>query len=447
LITAETNIGFLPVFSGAFFLTFTLGAGVSIYSLAGVRILLAREKNWKLISLLLFPLVLSLLMLAIDGSHPLFFLFFFCVPLITVYIAIKIYGSKKNKWTAESISLSFEHISGRQEKQSFKELLAGWVRETAKGPYLFIPLLLFLAVFWSFQNTTSFFSNFRDLFLLSNTPGNMVNNFYYSHGMALAEAIRPFEKKPYKTYSFVSEPGFELKENIQNEFRRHGLLHLENPCICDFAIKVDGDEIHAYHENRLLIKSNLGSFFSKSDNFFDKLNKLDKNKYLRLLIHCSILFALPLLFYELLQILINCFSFFLPFEKEKGAFFSLFISLTVITIFLASCYYPLNQEKQNRGIRKKKFNEIVKFKNSKEPGKRIILCKYLTSKDSPDATEVLLSLLADPHLNVSCQAAHALGKQGNPEVLLELKNIVTGSEEWYRQWYAYKAMKNLGWNQ
>ncbi|MBW1701613.1 MAG: HEAT repeat domain-containing protein [Deltaproteobacteria bacterium] len=64
-----------------------------------------------------------------------------------------------------------------------------------------------------------------------------------------------------------------------------------------------------------------------------------------------------------------------------------------------------------------------------------------------DARGDLLSFLDDPHPNVVCMAFYSLGRRGNMESAKKIMNRFETSDHWYEQWYAYKALRTLGWKQ
>jgi HEAT repeat protein len=44
-------------------------------------------------------------------------------------------------------------------------------------------------------------------------------------------------------------------------------------------------------------------------------------------------------------------------------------------------------------------------------------------------------------------ALYSLGKLGKKEDIPIVLDIIKISRNWYVQWYAYKALRNLGWQQ
>jgi hypothetical protein len=44
-------------------------------------------------------------------------------------------------------------------------------------------------------------------------------------------------------------------------------------------------------------------------------------------------------------------------------------------------------------------------------------------------------------------AFHGLGRRGDSRGVSEILTRIKTSDHWYNQWYAYKALRGLGWKQ
>jgi hypothetical protein len=78
---------------------------------------------------------------------------------------------------------------------------------------------------------------------------------------------------------------------------------------------------------------------------------------------------------------------------------------------------------------------------------RYWLAKSIYSSHSAQSREVLARLLNDPHFNVVCMAFYSMGKHGRWSDIPLILNRIKTSGNWYEQWYAYKALRKLGWQQ
>lgn len=63
----------------------------------------------------------------------------------------------------------------------------------------------------------------------------------------------------------------------------------------------------------------------------------------------------------------------------------------------------------------------------------------------PGVSDVLVDALSDPVINVRYAAAEALGHVGGPQAREALRAVLRGSEEWYVKERAYAALWKLGW--
>jgi HEAT repeat protein len=59
----------------------------------------------------------------------------------------------------------------------------------------------------------------------------------------------------------------------------------------------------------------------------------------------------------------------------------------------------------------------------------------------------LLNFLHDPHPNVLTMAFYALGQRKNKQAIGEIIEKIETSDNWYSQWYGYRALRSLGWKQ
>jgi len=51
------------------------------------------------------------------------------------------------------------------------------------------------------------------------------------------------------------------------------------------------------------------------------------------------------------------------------------------------------------------------------------------------------------HANVVSMAFYALGQRGDRQAIKEILTRIETSKHWYNQWYAYRALRRLGWKQ
>ncbi|GAG38656.1 unnamed protein product, partial [marine sediment metagenome] len=78
---------------------------------------------------------------------------------------------------------------------------------------------------------------------------------------------------------------------------------------------------------------------------------------------------------------------------------------------------------------------------------RYWLARVLGVSRRPETYQDLLNILDDPHPNVVSMAFYALGQRGDMRAIREIRERIETSDDWYNQWYAYKALRALGWKQ
>jgi HEAT repeat protein len=78
---------------------------------------------------------------------------------------------------------------------------------------------------------------------------------------------------------------------------------------------------------------------------------------------------------------------------------------------------------------------------------RYWLAKTLGASRNAETYDHLIFLLNDPHPNVVCMAFYSLGQRGDGSAVPQILDGIRTSDHWYEQWYAYRALRRLGWRQ
>ena len=160
---------FGPAFCGGLFFTFSIGAAISFFALTLAwvwdRLFFRRQY---LLYFYLSLWLLCLIALNFHGFKPLVTLYFLMIPPVVFVSAARSlsYLNKRNRHRNEII-----HI---------------------------IPVVV-LALFLYWQADGRMFSDFRDIFLLSNPVGSRINDFYYKYTLYPAEVFKSLDQKMLKT--------------------------------------------------------------------------------------------------------------------------------------------------------------------------------------------------------------------------------------------------------
>jgi HEAT repeat protein len=78
---------------------------------------------------------------------------------------------------------------------------------------------------------------------------------------------------------------------------------------------------------------------------------------------------------------------------------------------------------------------------------RYWLARALGVSRKSETYKDLLTFLDDPCPSVVSMAFYALGQRGDTRAIQQIMKRIEVSDHWYNQWYAYKALRNLGWRQ
>jgi HEAT repeat protein len=95
----------------------------------------------------------------------------------------------------------------------------------------------------------------------------------------------------------------------------------------------------------------------------------------------------------------------------------------------------------------KRFPAYPRLLTSPHIAERYWLVKTLANSRDPAAYKDLVAFLNDPQLNIRTMALYALGRMGNRQAIDQVLHILETSDDWYIHWYAYRALRSLGWKQ
>jgi len=102
---------------------------------------------------------------------------------------------------------------------------------------------------------------------------------------------------------------------------------------------------------------------------------------------------------------------------------------------------------QQKGIEVGNFQAYQGMLTSPHIPERYWLASALGVSRQTETYKDLLAFLDDPHPNVVCMAFYALGHRGDRRAVKEIVKRIETSDDWYNQWYAYRALRVLGWKQ
>ena len=99
------------------------------------------------------------------------------------------------------------------------------------------------------------------------------------------------------------------------------------------------------------------------------------------------------------------------------------------------------------GLEIRQFHTYPDIVKSDYIAERYWFVRTLANSHKQGTYRDLLGFLNDPHPNVASMALYSLGRRGKKEAIGRIMQIIETTDDWYLQWYAYKAMRALGWRQ
>jgi len=439
--TLDSLREFSPAVFGGLFFTFSTGAALSIYALGAVWTwdrLLSRNR-FSLIVLVL-PWIGCIIGINHLGVTPLVTSLFLVVPLTVITATLK--------WMPPRSSNSAR----------FKALT------------FFIPIAL-LAALWSLQLDDRMFLDIRDKILLSNPVGIKINDFYYQYTLYPAEVFKSLDQKIIRTCNINTIREKSLKEVLERKLRLQDYLKLDGRTPVDLKIVREDNLLIFQNKEKKILQTSIDDFLSRPETVLKRFSsKSDRHAFFRQFTFFSLLIGFPVaLYFFLYALLLRISSFFL---NTRGSCIITAIACLSIGAALWVPLYPgkgtpvdakgleiaLESERlQERvaalQIMLKKRMEIGnvraygKIMTSAHIAERYWFVRVLGASRKPESYRDLLTFLDDPHPNVASMAYYALENRKNKRAVTEIIKRIKTIDHWYVQWYAYKALRALGWKQ
>jgi hypothetical protein len=429
-----------PAFFGGLFFTFSIGAGISFFSIALAwiwnRIF---HRKALLLYLFLFLWLGCLTVFNFHGFKLFVTLYFLLISPVVFITAIKCmsYLDKQNRRSNEIIHM--------------------------------IPVIV-LALFLVWQIDSRMFTDFRDFYLLSNPVGSKINKFYYKYTLYPAEVFKSLNQKMLKTAMIESKANSAIR-SPKNIFLNYDYIPIKGSIDADLKVVSIGDNfIFKNRRNPVLQISSKAFYADPHKAIIDFEQKSDRWALFRQITLFSLLTGFPLAVYVIAHGAISIlFGFFFRFRTSALIASGLCFALCLLLLFTFQSNRSreiskedlaevLNSDNwQNRvaamkfidknGLEIKQFQAYPKLLESSYIAERYWFVRTLAHSRSPQSYRDLLSFLSDTHPNVVSMALYALGKRGNKETIGRIMQIIETSDNWYLQWYAYKALRALGWRQ
>jgi len=429
-----------PAFFGGLFFTFSIGAAISLLSLALAWIwdrIFYRKTFLLYLFLLLWAACLTVL--NFHGFKLLVTLYFLLIPPVAFITALK----------------SMPNLD-RQSRRSIEIIHM-------------IPVIV-LALVLAWQIDSRMFTDFRDIYLLSNPIGSKINKFYYKYTLYPAEIFKSLSQKMLKTGIIDNKKSDDIR-SPENIFLSYDYIPIKSNIDADIKVVSIGDNfIFKYHDIPVLEIPSKTFFADPHSAIMDYEQKSDRWALFRQITLFSLLTGFPLAVYIIVHGVISILFGFI-FQLRTATRISSALCFALCLLLLFSFQFnrsrdiseenladALNSDRwQNRvaalkfidkkDLEIKQFQVYPELVKSPYIAERYWFVRTLANSHNPVTYKDLLSFLNDPHPNVVSMALYALGKRGNKETVDRIRQIIETSDDWYQQWYAYKALRALGWRQ
>ena len=433
--------GFKPAFFGGLFFTLSAGAGISLLPLAAAWCwdrLLHRKRPYLMLWLILWAG--ALVIVNLRGLCPVASLYYLLVPPVVFVSALK--------WLPGPVQQR-----GRLDRTG-----------------AFLPLLL-LAVLWTSQVDGRFFSDFRDHLLLATPSGTKINDFYYRYTLHPAEVFKSLDQKLLKTAEIEGIPQEPVVRALKRTLLNYDYCPVGGGEAVDLKIEQRGTDLILGHGGRAAMRTTLQAFLSRPASVLrDFSQKADRYAFFRHFTFYSLLVGLPLTLYLFLLALLCLLSnlFLRPRTAILlasvlclligVAFLVLFQQNRPVTVGKSGLQEALGSPDWHRRVAalraaEQERLEVSQFKSYRDlltsplVPERYWLARALGVSRRTETYQDLLALLDDPHPNVVSMAFYALGERGDQGAIKVIIERIKTQNDWYSQWYAYKALRKLGWKQ
>lgn len=431
----------LPAFAGGLFFALSIGAGLTVFAFGAAFCwdrFFHRHKAYAVVAVAVW--CLPLIAVNLKGIQPFASLYVLIVPVIPIWSALK----------------------GRSISRKGERTMDPWVH---------IAVILLLAALWALQWQPSLFLDIRDRLLLSNRLGVLFNDAYYRYTLFPAQVFKALHQKTLKTCRLDGFQEANKEKAVERQLRQYDYLRITGNDPADLTIVSKGNRLVLHdHDGPVLnlpydrfIANIYGALLSFSDGS-------DRQGFFRQMSFYGLLFGFPLLLYIFAYTF-----FFMVLSRFLSRYYAGFLSaglcllagFLLLVAFQSGKSAPANKAAVREHLASDRWQQQVSaLKAAAEYGDdidfadlyqklaassripvRYWLARTLAVSKKTGTAEILEALLDDPSANVSCMAFRALGKRGSKTHIAQILGRIEETDHWYIQWYAYRALKALGWKQ
>ncbi len=334
-----------------------------------------------------------------------------------------------------------------------------------------IPILLIVTIAWTLRFDSGIYTDIRDHLLLSSNLGTKVNDFYYRYTLYPAEAIKSLNQKIINTYRFDNRVDNILADKIKKELINYDFLEAGGNTALALAIDKQNNSLIFSNKGKVILTTSTEAFLMDTEKTIREISmQTDRQDFFRRFTFISLFTGFPaviiIFFYSILGFILNLFL------DYRGASTVSLFSCLAVTVLLSAFLHNISGKRieeedlsdtLNSGSRHEQVMalkiidenkmDVSQFGNYHEMLSnpyipvRYWLARALGRSHDMESHNALLILMDDPCPNVACMAYYSLGQRGEKSTVNEIIKRIQLSDHWYEQWYAYKALRALGWKQ
>jgi hypothetical protein len=335
--------------------------------------------------------------------------------------------------------------------------------------FLLVPLLL-LALLWATQSNSNFFLNLRDKLLLSNSVGTKISDLYYEYAYYPAEVFKSLHQKLLKSCSLGNIQRKPVEQVLERILIAYDYLPVDGSRhAAHLVVREDNGPLFFQNNGKTIVQTNLQEFLTSPGKLLEEFShKTDTCSPFRHFTLFSLLVSLPLVLYALCFCLIFFISSFVLNPKISAWVASLFCLIFGTALFFyvqggvknepmdpaqalgsdrwetrVAALKIIEQKKLEVGD----FEAYPRLMRSHHVTERYWFVRALGSSRRTSTNTDLLGFLDDSNAGVVSMAFYSLGQRKDARAIPEILKRIETSDDWYNQWYAYRALRNLGWKQ
>ena len=333
-----------------------------------------------------------------------------------------------------------------------------------------IPIFL-LTIIWAAQSDRYLFLDIRDYLLLSNPVGKKVDDFYYRNTLYPAQVFKSLEQKTLKTCSIQGLKDKALYSGAKRVLINSDYLLVTPDTQVDLNIISEQDRLGFYHNGRRILENSVQDFLLRPRKVLQDFSAAtDTYGPFRQATFLCLLIGFPVFLYVMVFSLVHLLTALFAEQKHCLVITSalcFLIGLALLAPLHIGRPKPVSLSNIAQALKSDSWQQRVSALRL-IVNKRLEIGKYpayrtsLTSGHVPErywlakafglsrVTKTyphLLTLLDDPHPNIVSMAFYSLGQRGNRQAIPKIMKKIETSDHWYNQWYAYRALKSLGWRQ